>query len=709
MYMSNKSKWKNLTLVLLAFLILGASIPPIQSLSANLRISSTGTISYLPGTIGPNLWTADFETGTLSQFTDVDVQGGNVLEASTLHAYNGVYGLHIRKVDGMSTAKGTYAVLPVMYDFHLSFAIRYNEFAPNGWIRLVELRTEGGGTKLLWMDAEPRIYWMGPNEVDRTSQLNINDGQWHTIDMYVSLHKDGMVFIYVDGQAETSLYGGVDFTGPNEVLYSMGEIWVGVIYSNNDGGLIDLSYDDIRLDEWTPPERPPRPPETEFVFYPTVPEPGETVSFYAEDYCSDVDGSITAYEWTFPDGTKTQGASASYIFQNDGEYDVILTVTDDTDIASTLIRTILVYSREPVSITGGWNLPLRTEGTKILDSVGNDVTLNLTGVDKMGSSYANPVTSPVREVNPAYYLSDAELMSQWGVKMNRVWINWYWYMTDYEYREIIKQLVDAYTSNGILVLMDVQSYNFRGYSTSGTFPQAIDLTKEQAWQIGNDAILMLKAVAHDFLYNPMVIAVEINEFRPQFPDDYMYNYLFKFELVAQLEAEVHSVNPELLIFMEFGQSGWNSQLHDFDSIRPQCQALIENRANIVYSPHCYYSSWFGRIYVWDMYESGDLSGGKTAMYTTLTDHYLYEQNYYDIPIVVTEWGCDGQYGYVILEDEFDYFIAHNWGSVYHSWFRAGDHYNNDPTITMYLLDEDWETPSSVGGVFQQKLAEIGLR
>lgn len=705
--MSNMSKWKNLSLVLLVLIILGASIPPIQSLSANLRIPSTGMISYYPGTVGSNIWTANFETGTLSQFTDSDVQGGNVLEASTLHKHNGNYGLHVRKVEGVSTAKGIYAVLPVMYDFHLSFAIKYNEFAPNGWIRLIELRTDSGGTQFLWLDAEPRIYWMGPNEVDRTSQLSINDGQWHTIDLYVSLHKDGMVFIYVDDQPETSLYGGIDFTGPTGDPYSFGEISIGVIYSNNGEGLIDLSYDDIRLDEWTPPERPPQSPEAEFICYPTVPEPGETVSFYAEDYCSDIDGEIIAYEWTFPGGTKTQGASASYTFQSEGEYQVSLTVTDDTGIASTLTRTMLVYTRAPVPIVGGWNLPLRTEGNKIVDSVGNDVTLNLTGVDKMGSSYANPAEKLWREVDPAYYLSDAELMSEWGITLNRVWINWYWYMTDYEYREIIKQLVDAYTSNGILVILDAQCYSFRGYKPGGTFPQAREFTKEDAWQIGNDATLMLKAVAHDFLYNPMAIAVEINEFRPKFPDDYMYNYLFKFELVAQLETAVHSVSENLLIFMEFGQDGWNSQLHSFDSIRPQCQALINGRTNIVYAPHCYYSSWFGRIYVWGMYDNGDFAGGKAEMYTTLENHYLYEQNYYDLPIVVTEWGCDGQYGYVILEDEFDFFIEHNWGSVYHSWFKAGDYYSKDPAITMYLLCEDWETPSTVGSVYQQKLQEMG--
>lgn len=699
MSMSNTIDWKKLNLFLLAILILGAFIPSIQSqLSSSLSISSMGTISFYPGIIGSNMWTGDFETGTLSQLSDIDVDTGNLVEITSTVKYNGNYGMHVHKEEGVSRAMGIYEASPVMYDFHFTFAFMSENFATSGWVRLFELRSDGEGKKIVYADLysknEGRIYFIG----GKTGAFTLVDSQWHVIDIFVSSDKNGMIFIYLDKQLLIEIYGGLDLTNPLGDPYYLDLVWIGVVYTDSGTGDGDIYYDDIRLDEWVSPERPPQSPIAEFMFYPTVPKPNEIVYFFG-DYSSDLDGNITEYEWTFPDGSNVHEVNASYTFDSEGGYQVSLTVTDDSGMETTVDRMIVVYERQPVSVVGGWNLPFGTDGTQILDSVGNDVTLNLTGVAKMGMEYNNPADTIARENDPAYYESDAQLMASWGIKLSRVPFNWYYYMTDYQYREYVKQLVDLYTSNGILVLMDLHWYSFRGWS--GQLPQATGITKEMAWILGRDAILGLKAVAHDFLYNPMVIGVEINEFRPQFPyEASTYAYLFDFELTAELADEVHSVNPNLLIGIEIGKDGWNSQLHSYDSVRGQCISLLQGKNNIVYMPHCYFMSKFGRSYIWAMYNNGDLEDGKTEMYSVLDTFYLYEQNYYDLPVMVTEYAAESETSQVI-RDEMDYFMLHNWGSAYWAWFR--NNINSE-----HLLLADWETPSPAGEAFQQKLTEMGF-
>jgi aryl-phospho-beta-D-glucosidase BglC (GH1 family) len=432
------------------------------------------------------------------------------------------------------------------------------------------------------------------------------------------------------------------------------------------------------------------------VHYPTVPEPGENVRFYASEYSSDIEGDIASYEWSFPEGMITHDGDASYTFTREGEYTVSLTVVDDTGLTASISRTIRVDTRAPTPIVGEWNLPLRTEGKSVLDALDGDVTTFLTGVAKMGTEYHNPAAIISREVDPNYFDSDAKIMASWGIKLSRVPFNWYWYMTDYQYRETMRELVDAYTSNGLLVLLDMHWYSYRGWR--GQLPQSNPISKDTGWRLAKDAILFLQAAAHDFKYNPMVVGVEINEFRPKFPDDPTYNYLFKFELAKQLADEVHQVNPNLLIFMELGQDGFNSNLHSFDSVRPLCRDIVAEISNLVYAPHIYFSEDYGRWNIYELYANGDVALGKAEMREAMDAHYLYEQNYYNLPVVVTEFTGQSRTPQIIT-DEMDYCITHNWEALYWAWFRNNVH-------DEHLLLLDWVTPSPSGEAFRLKLTEI---
>lgn len=89
----------------------------------------------------------------------------------------------------------------------------------------------------------------------------------------------------------------------------------------------------------SPPEN--QPPTADFTFTPTNPDVGQTVSFDGAP-SSDPDGSITAYEWAFHDGTTAVGQTASFTYSSEGDFDVALTVTDDGGASDTMTMTVTV-------------------------------------------------------------------------------------------------------------------------------------------------------------------------------------------------------------------------------------------------------------------------------------------------------------------------------------------------------------------------------
>ena len=67
----------------------------------------------------------------------------------------------------------------------------------------------------------------------------------------------------------------------------------------------------------------------------------------------DPDGSITAYRWSFGDGTTATGASASHTYSGAGFYAVTLTVEDNSGKQGKDMRIVEVYSFTPVAVPVG--------------------------------------------------------------------------------------------------------------------------------------------------------------------------------------------------------------------------------------------------------------------------------------------------------------------------------------------------------------------
>lgn len=69
-------------------------------------------------------------------------------------------------------------------------------------------------------------------------------------------------------------------------------------------------------------------------------EKGESVKFLPN--ADDINGEIVSWEWKFGDGTSSTKEKPEHIYDEEGEYVVNLTVTDDDGASSSIERTIIV-------------------------------------------------------------------------------------------------------------------------------------------------------------------------------------------------------------------------------------------------------------------------------------------------------------------------------------------------------------------------------
>jgi PKD repeat protein len=100
------------------------------------------------------------------------------------------------------------------------------------------------------------------------------------------------------------------------------------------------------------------PPKALFSVSPTATTTGSAVAFNASSSSDDV-GTITDYSWSFGDGTRANGPTASHSYASPGTYTVGLTVTNDAGQSTSSSQTVSVYSA-PVasfSIAPGFALP----------------------------------------------------------------------------------------------------------------------------------------------------------------------------------------------------------------------------------------------------------------------------------------------------------------------------------------------------------------
>lgn len=85
------------------------------------------------------------------------------------------------------------------------------------------------------------------------------------------------------------------------------------------------------------------PPTATFVFSPTAPRLGDTVFFNASASRASAGRQIVSYRWDFGDGSpNATGVTASRTYANEGTYIVVLSVTDDAGLVTTVSQPVPV-------------------------------------------------------------------------------------------------------------------------------------------------------------------------------------------------------------------------------------------------------------------------------------------------------------------------------------------------------------------------------
>jgi uncharacterized repeat protein (TIGR01451 family) len=92
----------------------------------------------------------------------------------------------------------------------------------------------------------------------------------------------------------------------------------------------------------------PADPVAAFAVTTPAPTAGAPVSFDAGG-SSDSDGSIVGYAWNFGDDATATGATPSHTYARPGDYDVVLTVTDDDGHTNSLTKRVTVADAPPVA------------------------------------------------------------------------------------------------------------------------------------------------------------------------------------------------------------------------------------------------------------------------------------------------------------------------------------------------------------------------
>ncbi|MGD2066798.1 MAG: PKD domain-containing protein, partial [Candidatus Bathyarchaeota archaeon] len=124
--------------------------------------------------------------------------------------------------------------------------------------------------------------------------------------------------------------------------YSDSGVYSITLTVTDDGGKTNTTTTTITVKEEN------EAPQASFTFLPTFPEVDETVTFDASN-SFDPDGTIASYEWDFGDGNTATSITVSHVYDDNGNYSVTLTVTDDEGKNNQTQAIVAVMNRQPTA------------------------------------------------------------------------------------------------------------------------------------------------------------------------------------------------------------------------------------------------------------------------------------------------------------------------------------------------------------------------
>ena len=116
----------------------------------------------------------------------------------------------------------------------------------------------------------------------------------------------------------------------------------------------------------SPPTQPNQEPSAAFTYSPPSPMVGTTVTFDGST-SSDADGTISAYSWSFGDGSSVFGVTVRHAYVSPGTYPVRLTVTDNDGASDTTTKQITVTTQpnQPPSASFTYSPSVPTVGASV--------------------------------------------------------------------------------------------------------------------------------------------------------------------------------------------------------------------------------------------------------------------------------------------------------------------------------------------------------
>ncbi len=136
---------------------------------------------------------------------------------------------------------------------------------------------------------------------------------------------------------------GTNATGATaDHAYSSSGTYVVTLKITDDDGAVDSAFSIITVLALN------QPPVAAFTESATTVFTNDIIQFNASA-SYDPDGTITSYSWDFGDGNVATGAVVEHAYEDDGTYNVTLTVTDDEGATDTITSTKQVKNRPPVA------------------------------------------------------------------------------------------------------------------------------------------------------------------------------------------------------------------------------------------------------------------------------------------------------------------------------------------------------------------------
>ena len=123
-----------------------------------------------------------------------------------------------------------------------------------------------------------------------------------------------------------------------------------------------------------------QPPVADFSYTPALPQVNKAVQF--TDQSTDVDGSVSGWDWTFGDGETSTEQNPTHSYTAIGTYTVTLTVTDNEGAEGTVSKQVSVAKAGADVMTYSYPNPASTQATivYIYPAGATDITLRVFGL-----------------------------------------------------------------------------------------------------------------------------------------------------------------------------------------------------------------------------------------------------------------------------------------------------------------------------------------